>query len=176
MKTIALSLIASAAVTGSVFAGQQVSHKEFKQPAAEPCFKDTELQVDIFGTWTYTPEASRYEDGFGGGVGVNYFVQRYFGVGVDGQIYDGGANGVWDVTGRLIARYPIELGTYCLAPYAFGGGGIQADSTTSGTWHAGAGLEWRATQKIGVFGESRYTWGAQNDDAYQARLGVRFAF
>ena len=95
---------------------------------------------------------------------------------MDGQIYDGGANGVWDVTGRLIARYPIELGTYCLAPYAFGGGGIQADSTTSGTWHAGAGLEWRATQKIGVFGESRYTWGAQNDDAYQARLGVRFAF
>ncbi|MDB6173457.1 MAG: hypothetical protein JWL59_2768 [Chthoniobacteraceae bacterium] len=178
MKNIALSLAAGLALASSAFAGTEVSHKDFKgtPPMAEPCFRDTEFQLDLFGTYTDSRHSSRYSDGFGGGLAVNYFFMRYIGIGVDGNVFDGNANGVWDVTSHLIARYPIEGGSFCFAPYAFAGGGVETDGTTSGTYHAGGGLEWRATHQFGIFAEGRYTWAAQNNDAAQARLGVRFAF
>ncbi len=177
MKNIALSLVAGFAVASSAFAGTEVSHKDFKPMApVESCFRDQEFQLDLFGSYTNSARRSRYSDGFGGGLAVNYFFMRYIGIGVDGNVFDGDANGVWDTSGRLIVRYPIELGSFCLAPYAFGGGGVQFDQTSSGTLHAGGGLEWRATHQFGIFAEGRYTWTAQNDDSAQARLGVRFAF
>ena len=38
------------------------------------------------------------------------------------------------------------------------------------------GLEWRATETIGIFGEGRYTWGEDDRNSSQARVGVRFVF
>ncbi len=177
MKNIALSLVAGLAVASTALAGTEVSHKDFKGPAplAEPCFRDQEFQLDLFGSYTDSARRSRYSDGFGGGLAVNYFFMRYIGIGIDGNVFDGQANGVWDTSGHLIVRYPIE-GSFCWAPYAFAGGGAQFDGTSSGTLHAGGGLEWRATHQFGIFAEGRYTWSAQNDDAGQARVGVRFAF
>src|SRR4051794_34198310 len=177
MKNLVYSLILGMVGAGSALAGQEVvSQKDCKQAVIEPCFKDQELQLDVFSSYTATRKGSDYQDGFGGGIAVNYFFLRYLGIGVDGNLYDGGANGVWDVTGRVIARYPLELGSLCVAPYAFGGGGVEADGQTAGTWHAGGGLEWRATHTFGVFSEGRYTWGENNNDAAQARVGLRFSF
>src|SRR5207247_1334735 len=107
---------------------------------------------------SYTDQVKRgdHGDGFGGGLGVNYFFSRYFGIGVSGNLRDGDANGIWNVDGSLIARYPLELGTVCIAPYILAGGGFEADGSTVGTWHAGGGLEWRATPTFGIFGEGRY--------------------
>jgi hypothetical protein len=173
MKKIAFSILACLAVAGSAFAGKEI--KEFKQPV-EPCFKDTELQLDFFGSYTDT-QGGGYSDGFGGGVGVNFFFMRYLGVGVDGNVFDGGVNGVWNVSGSLIARFPVELGGLCLAPYILAGGGVEADGTTVGTWHAGGGLEFRVVpEKFGVFAEGRYTWAGGPHDAAQARVGVRLVF
>jgi hypothetical protein len=170
-----LVLAGLAFASSSAFAGHEMSGKELKQ-AAEPCFKDTELQVDVFGSFTAPSSGSAHDDGFGGGIGVNYFFQRHFGVGIDGNVYNGGVQGVFDVTARIIARYPLELGSFCLAPYVFGGGGVQTNGVTNGTWLAGGGLEWRATEQFGVFGEGRYTWGSADSDAAQARIGVRVVF
>lgn len=177
MKTIALTLIAGIAAASSAFAGHEISHKDKVVTPMEPCFKDQELQLDVFGSYTATRNGSSHGDGFGGGLGVNYFFMKYVGVGVDGNIYDGDANGVWDFSARVIVRYPIEMGSFCIAPYAFGGGGLVTDGGTDGTLHAGGGLEWRATHTIGIFGEGRYTWAdtSSNDNA-QARVGVRFVF
>jgi hypothetical protein len=173
MKKIAYSLVACLAFAGSAFAGKEI--KEFKQPV-EPCFKDTELQIDVFGTYTDT-EGGGYSDGLGGGVGVNYFFMRYLGVGVDGNIFDGDANGVWQANGKLIARFPIELGGLCLAPYVFATGGVQADGVTTGTYGAGGGLELRIVpEKLGVFAEGKYQWSASSNDSAQARVGVRLVF
>jgi hypothetical protein len=175
MKHTALTLAACAIASASAFAGHEVSSKEFKQ-VAEPCFKDTELQLDVFTSYTGASNGNSHGDGFGGGIGVNYFFMRHLGVGVDGNVYDGDANGVWDVSARLIARYPLECGSFCLAPYVFGGGGVEANGTTNGTWLAGGGLEWRATEQFGIFGEGRYTWGSADFDSAQARVGVRVVF
>ena len=113
----------------------------------------------------------------GGGIGFNYFFTRYLGVGVDGNIFDGGVNGVWQTSGSLIARFPVELGGLCLAPYILAGGGVQTDGITSGTYHAGGGLEFRIVpEKFGVYAEGRYTWAADSDDSAQARMGVRLVF
>jgi hypothetical protein len=176
MKKIALPLIAVLALASSAFAGHEVKEtKDYKAPV-EPCFKDQELQLDIFGNWTEATNNNRNANGFGGGAGVNYFFMKYLGLGVDGAVRDGGRRAVADFSGRLIARFPIEMGSLCLAPYVFGGGGLEFDDVTVGTWHAGGGLEWRVTHQVGVFGEGRYTWGGNDVDSAQARLGVRIVF
>ncbi len=176
MKKFALTLIAGLGLATSVFAGREmVSSKDYKSPV-EPCFKDQELQVDLFGSYTDSVNRSPYNDGFGGGVAVNYFFHRYIGIGIEGNVFDGDANGVWNLGGRLLARYPLELGSTCIAPYIFVGGGAQFDGLTSGTWLTGGGLEWRATPSFGVFGEGRYTWAGNQANSAQGRVGVRFVF
>jgi opacity protein-like surface antigen len=175
MKKIVLPFLAVLALASSAFAGHEMKEsKEYKAVPPEPCFKDQELQLDLFASWTDATNNNPHEDGWGGGIGVNYFFMKYVGIGVDGNVYDGGP-AVWDFTARIIARYPIE-GAICIAPYAFAGGGLLFDDTTVGTWHVGGGLEWRATHTIGVFAEGRYTWGGADVEATQIRGGVRFVF
>src|SRR5580693_58174 len=133
MKKIAFPLIACLALATSAFAGQEVKEsKDYKTPAEEPCFKDQELQLDIFGSWTGANHDNPHASGFGGGAAVNYFFIKYLGVGVDSDTYDGGRRAVEDFTGRVIARFPVELGSFCIAPYAFAGGGLLFDDVTVG--------------------------------------------
>ena len=178
MKKIAFPLIACLALASSAFAGHEMKESKEYKAIPEPCFKDQEFQIDAFGSYTDT-QGGGHADGFGGGLAFNYFFMRYLGIGVEGNIQsNGGVDPVWDFGGRLIARYPLELngGSLCLAPYIFGGGGVEVDGATVGTFHAGGGLEWRATHTIGVFGEGRYMWAGGPNDAAQVRLGVRFVF
>lgn len=173
MKTI-YSLVATLLLAGTCFAG--TSAKEFKQPVAASCFEAQELQLDLFGSYSWITDGKHEDgDGFGGGLGVNYFFTRILGVGVDGNILDGDASGLWNVTGKLIARFPID--SICLAPYLFVGGGVQTNGDTIGIGTAGAGVEYRVVpNKFGIFTEGRYTLGADNNDAAQARFGFRFVF
>ncbi len=190
MKTIALTLIAGLGIAASAAAGPASSGKSDKKmvvPPVEPCFRDQELQLDVFANYMHgTHSAVSRDDGFGGGLGLNYFFTRYIGLGVDASantlFRDKKGNnqhdGVFNSTGSLILRYPLELGSLCLAPYALGGGGVQTGAgSTLGSVHAGAGLEWRATPKLGIYGEGRYTWTTEhNEESTQARIGVRFLF
>lgn len=181
MKNITCSILvaAIAAIAASTaFAGEQtVSHKQSRQlTPTEPCFKDVEFQLDVFGSFTNGARDYRYDDGFGGGIGANYFFTRYLGVGVDGTVYDGGVHGVWSGSASLIARYPVDLGHLCFAPYLFGGGGVRSDGQTVGTVHGGAGLEFRVTPRVGIFSDARYTWAENRSDAITTRVGIRFAF
>ncbi|MES2570980.1 MAG: hypothetical protein V4710_13115 [Verrucomicrobiota bacterium] len=177
MKNTILNLVVGIAAASSAFAGTEVSYKDFKTPAPlpEPCFRDTEFQLDTFGSFTDNARRSIYRDGWGGGLSINFFFARYFGLSAEGNVYDGDAGGVWNPDGRLILRYPFE-GSFCWAPYIFGGGGAQFDGTSCGTWHAGGGAEWRVTHELGIFAEGRYTWTAQDNDAAQYRVGFRIVF
>lgn len=181
MKKSVIAFFACVAVAGSALAGSTyvASGKETKEYKTyeEPftCFSDQELQLDVFGIYTNT-EGGGYGDGFGGGLGVNYFFARYIGIGADADIFDEGNDGVWGFTGRVIARYPID--SICLAPYAFGGGGYQMDGSGTGTLHAGGGLEYRVIpHKLGLFAEGRYTWAlSAQDESVEIRAGVRIVF
>ena len=177
MKKIAIPFFALAIAASSAFAGTEVQteSKEYKQPVPEVlCFQDQEFQLDVFGSYTDGRANNPHSDEFGGGIALNYFFIRNLGVGVDGNFHEGDANGVWATSGRLIVRFPID--EICLAPYLFGGGGYEVNGDGFGTLHAGGGLEWRATEMIGLFGEGRYTWGEDDRNSSQARVGVRFVF
>ncbi|MEQ1861314.1 MAG: outer membrane beta-barrel protein [Chthoniobacteraceae bacterium] len=173
MKKLTISFLASLAIVASSFGGTEM--KDFKEPVAEPCFKDTEFQLDVFGSYTDAAHRSSHDDGIGGGLGLNYFFTRNLGVALSGNLYDGDVHGAWNVDGSLVLRFPIE-GGICLAPYILAGGGIAANGKTEGTWHAGGGLEWRVTHTIGLFGEGRYIWSQDEHSGTQVRAGLRFVF
>lgn len=135
----------------------------------ESCFADQEIQLDVFGSYT---DSNSNGDGWGGGLGVNYFFQRHIGVGGDINLWNGGDDAEFQWTVNLIARWPIESGSLCLAPYAKVGYGHQdGDGYLSTT----AGLEYRINPKLGIFGEGVYNWGDE-DDFGQLRAGVRWVF
>ena len=180
MKKLTYSILVGAVAASSALAGDHVvsggkAVKDVVAPAPIPCFRDQEFQLDVFGTYTNSLRNLQYQDGFGGGIGVNYFFCRNFGVGVDGSVYDGDVNGVWNTTGSIIARFPIENGI-CIAPYIYGGGGVRTDGQLNATAHAGGGLEWRVNPNFGIFSDVRYTWAEHNQDHLQTRVGVRFPF
>jgi hypothetical protein len=199
MKNIAIGFLATAIAASSALAGEEVMSKDYKQPVPIPCFKDQEFQLDVFGSFMNFPYGSDRHgdrDGGGGGVGANYFFMRYIGIGVDGD-FDTNRGGVANYTGKLIFRFPIETGRFCIAPYIFGGGGGESffddnydgwhrwndrndrSHRTVGAWMAGGGVEWRLTPRFGIFAEGRFTWtGEDGRDLYndEARLGLRVAF
>ncbi len=173
MKKLAITALATLTAAVTSFAGTEVSYKEMPPPPP-PCFKDVEIQLDLFGSYTDVVSRSEYGDGFGGGLGLNYFFSRYAGVGFSSELRDSTDSAVWNNTAGLIVRYPIE-GSFCWAPYAFAGGGILSDGTNYGTWYAGGGLEFRITHSFGIYAEGRYSW-AENNDFSNSRLGLRFVF
>ena len=84
------------------------------------------------------------------------------------------------ISGSLIFRYPIE-GSFCWAPYIFGGGGGIWDGEGTGFGHIGFGAEWRVTPSFGLFSDWRWEFMANDNhsnknDVNQTRLGVRFVF
>lgn len=171
MKKLTLTFLASLVVAATSFAGAPM--KESKA-VVEPCFRAGELQLDIFGSYSDSVKRSDHGDGFGGGLGVNYFVTNNLGFGVSGNLSDGDVNGFWNIDADVILRAPFE-GSICWAPYVLAGGGITTNGGTYGSWHAGGGLEWRVTHTIGLFGEGRYIW-AEEHDVTQIRAGLRFVF
>ncbi|MEI6351424.1 MAG: hypothetical protein WCP06_09980 [Verrucomicrobiota bacterium] len=117
MKKLTLSLLA-VLVAGTSFAGApMVTSKEFKQPVV-PCFRDQEFALDLFYSYNdaehkgnrvinetnhrvlrvdpviLTDTSLRFQpqyfhDGSGGGVGMDFFFARYFGIGIEGNWWEG---------------------------------------------------------------------------------------
>ena len=145
-------------------------------------YRANEFSLDLFGTDAldkYTvshpsEDRIRHDSRLGLGVGLNYFLIRYVGVGVDAYSEDTKHSFVDNVSGSLIGRLPI--GNTGLAPYAFGGGGHQFDPIDANFGHVGAGLEFRFTRNIGIFVDARWVWTDRDKDYGLGRAGVRFAF
>jgi hypothetical protein len=174
MKKLTLSFLASLAFVASSFGGHEVVSKEYKGPVVEPCFKDVELQLDLFGAY-YGYKDNLAGDGFGGGIALNYFFTRNLGIAASGTIYDGDRHEIWNADLDLVYRFPIE-GSFCWAPYILGGGGMECDGTIIGTWNAGVGVDFRINPDFAIFAEGRFIWGALDERVATARLGLRFVF
>jgi hypothetical protein len=199
MKKLTFSLVACLSLAGPCFAGHRTvsSGKDYKAPQApmEGCFKDQELQLDIFGAYAdgnALDHAGPLQDhGFGGGLGVNYFFTRMVGLGVDATgLYgrESRHNGaidpkhttVYNFTGSVILRFPID--SKCLAPYVFAGGGFHTDGDNWASAHGGLGVEYRVVpQKIGIFTDARWTYygdryGNGDQNNAMARAGIRLVF
>lgn len=200
MTKIICTLVASAAIAATSFAGTASvssgkSYKEYKNVEQPTCFNDQELQLDTFGAYAVGEGKSHAgpirDHAFGGGVGVNYFFARYFGIGADGiwlsakenQSSPGASSDsktFHNATGSLILRYPID--SICLAPYVFAGGGFTVDGDQWASGHVGVGVEYRVVpHKIGLFADSRWTYfgtryGHDNENNFLTKVGIRVVF
>jgi hypothetical protein len=177
MKKLSLTLLLGAVLaTGSAFAGTEAkSFKEKVTVTPEECkFRDMEFQVDAFYTGFYGSHGSKFHTGSGGGVGLNFFFAKYFGIGYEAAWYDnGGTAEHLPLAGNFFFRYPIC--SLNLAPYAMVGGGAAWDGQCLGYGNVGGGLEYRVTKNIGLFADGRYFYGGVGNVG-NFRAGLRFAF
>jgi hypothetical protein len=177
MKYLA-SLLVSAALTSSVFAGPVTySSKAPKDvvipPAGCACF-DPGFAFGAFGGG-FLPDNDFEDDVLGGGVLAEYFFTPYIGLQGSYGIYATDSEH-HQFDGSLILRYPIT--SICIAPYVMVGGGLSTNAETDGDFHAGGGIEARfeSLNCLGVFADGAYHWGEDERDFTIVRLGVKLPF
>jgi len=191
-----LVAIAATSLAGTAtYSASGKASKEYKQVEKPSCFSDKEWQVDTFGAYQVGNGNGHAgpikEHGWGGGVAVNYFFARYFGLSAEGTWLEGHNNTpdlsagthstqFQSATGSLIFRYPIDA--WCLAPYVFTGGGATMDGSAWAVYHIGVGLEYRVVpNKLGIFADGRWNYygdrynrDVQNNFLFRA--GARLVF
>ncbi|MFZ4682931.1 MAG: hypothetical protein ACOYMS_10535 [Terrimicrobiaceae bacterium] len=176
MKKLLLTTTILACSLVVSIAGDGKSFKETKNPIepVETCrFRDTEFQVDVFYTGFFGGKGTYFKTGSGGGIGLNFFFAKYFGIGYEGSVYSGN-NGQWlPIAGNVFFRYPIC--SLNLAPYVMVGGGGTWDGHGTGFGNVGGGLEYRFSDNIGLFADGRYYYGGTGNVA-NLRSGLRIAF
>lgn len=173
MKKYIIAGFVAAVAASTALAGTEV--KKTVIPIEEPCkFRDTEFQIDAFGTGGFYRQGN---PGWGGGLGLNFFAWRYFGLGVEQMVVGNGNGTEWGTIGNGFLRYPIC--SINLAPYAMVGiGKLYGQGESTGIGHVGGGLEYRFTDNIGLFADGRWVYSPQleNSGGVLARTGVRFSF
>jgi hypothetical protein len=187
MKKTILSLAFCVAISGTALAGPsggwgKVSYDKTPPPPppAPLCFEAGEFTVDGFFGGAYGQDTvyDGIGDGYGGGVGFNYFLTEMFGVTARYFAFDNDAPGgsvEHDISFSGVVRFPIE--SLCIAPYIMGGGGVITNGATKGTAHVGGGLDWRFAERLGLFADGRYTWlGSGKNDYASFNVGLRMKF
>lgn len=146
-----------------------------------PKYTGQELSLDLFGSYMANErniehlfETNIRGGDWGGGVGLNYFLVKNFGVGGDINMSANGGKFVDLMDGNLIARLPI--GDSGVSPYIFGGGGRSTDPTWEWFGQAGVGLEFRFNPTTGIFIDGRYLWMDITADRLLLRAGLRLVF
>jgi hypothetical protein len=152
----------------------------------EDAFPSNQLNLDLFGTFSthdFGPAAvhngtgnASTRDRWGAGVGLDYFFNRYMGIGADTYLED--YRWPYRVNGSAILRLPLQAHAAGLAPYIFGGGGRQFKYFPEYTWHGGGGFEFKFNRWTGLFADARYVFATKDDlpDSILARLGISVGF
>ena len=147
-----------------------------------PYYRPQELSLDLFGTGSVGEQTIdhisgarlRHDGRLGGGVGLNYFFTRYVGVGGDAYTENQDPCFIYSASGNLILRLPLaDTG---IAPYVFGGGGYQFDEVAQHFAQAGAGVEFRFNQQVGIFVDARYVIADKTQNYGVGRAGLRISF
>jgi hypothetical protein len=110
----------------------------------------------------------------GGGGGLEYFFSRYAGVEVETFALGDRHNTQSALGGNLVLRWPI--GETGFSPYIFGGGGEEWTYQSEGYGDGGAGLEYRFSRCLGIFGDGRIVVPNDTRNYGMGRFGVRFIF
>ena len=178
-KTLTLLAVVIATAATS-FAGGAVSSKKVVVAPEQDLFRAGEVQVDAFAAGAagnYNNIGHKNTTGFGGGLGLSYFLTKYFGVGIDDTLGSLNGNGATynSTQGTLIGRLPIE--SWHLAPYALvGGGATWGGHAAQGNGSVGIGTEYRINRSVGLFADSRYFYGNNGLSETLTRAGLRFIF
>ncbi len=166
----------------SAVGAEVTTNEQFQSSSHSDYYRANELSIDAFGSASMgkysidhlSGARVRHDTRLGAGVGVTYFINRYFGLGADIYSEDTRGSFIDSTSVNLIARLP--LGQSGFAPYAFGGVGYQFDMNKVWFGQFGAGLEYRFTRNIGAFLDARMVFPDETGDYGLARLGLRFSF
>jgi hypothetical protein len=146
MKKLTLSLCAAVAMATAAYAGTETYSKSVAPPPCPEWYADNEFNLTLSGVWA--PTGNDWADdtylvadhGWGGSIDAKYFIHRYFGFGIQGNLIHVNShtfedNGftrsviahedrwIGSVLGTINFRFPISCSRW--APYAWiGGGGI----------------------------------------------------
>ncbi len=163
--------------------GQQDAQTSDHSQPSDQLFRDTELQIDLFGTYSAPQSTIEHLSGnrldhtgrLGAGVGASFFFLRYIGIGADAYTENTAGSFVDNLSGNLILRLPID--SLHIAPYIYGGGGRQFDPDQTYFGQVGLGLEVRITSHVGLFADGRYVMTTDSSPNFAvARGGVRISF
>jgi hypothetical protein len=137
-----------------------------------------EASLDLMGFYASRDKGGGNSSAAGTGLGFNYFITQYLGVGAD--TYADAFTWPYLLNANAIFRYPIPRTS--IAPYAFAGFGRE-------WWHApqwmgdfGAGAEYRLSQigrwehPIGFFADVRGVFPGETRDYAVVRFGFRLVF
>lgn len=133
------------------------------------------VSYDTFATATFADlkAVKSHDASFGGGIGLNAFVTKRYGVGLEavsstpteGKFLDA-------LNAKAIVRLPIAI----LAPSVFAGGGYNFETEKPDIF-SGGGIELKVWKNAAAFGDARYVYVPAAEKGYgQARLGLRLNF
>jgi hypothetical protein len=133
----------------------------------ESRFKPGEWDVSPFATYV-----DKTGDKWGVGAALTYFLTDKIGVGGSTYWTDFGGTFFDNAAGEAYFRLPLFKR---IAPYAVGSIGYQFDSKE---WFEtlGAGVDFRAFERISAFGDIQYRFANETRDGVFLRLGARFTF
>ena len=109
----------------------------------------------------------------GVGVNLNFKVGAGFGLSLGADALDVENFDIDNTSLSLSYTAPFSLLRF--TPYALGGAGWDFNAKDH-NFHAGAGLNFKITTKIGLFGEYRRIFEREAADQNQVRSGLRFNF
>ncbi len=172
-----IALGASASVMAQDMTATNVPPSDWK-----PLYHGNELSLDLFGMGTVgqytldhlTGDRFVHHVRLGAGAGGNYFINRYFGVGVEAFSESTHHSTVDDLEGDLIGRFPIP--NTCIAPYGFLGGGREWEPWLQWEGHVGVGVEFRVVRHFSVFVDGRYAFTEYSPNYGMGRAGIRLSF
>lgn len=152
------------------------------RPGANDKYRANEASLDLFGSSSVGQQTINNITGLrvnrdlrlGAGIGMNYFLTRYLGLGAEAYSENTAHSLVDSTSASVIGRFP--LGQSGVAPYVYAGGGRQCDPTTLWLAHAGAGLEYRFTPRVGAFVDARYVLTDGTPNFGLGRVGLRLGF
>jgi Outer membrane protein beta-barrel domain len=148
MKTLTFGFYALMAMGSVVLAGSETYSSDKSTVTPGPCpqwYADNELNLSLSGVYALTGSPWRedtylgVDHAWGGAIDAKYFMHRYFGFGVQGNVLSVNSNEVFDngftrfraggndrhavgsMLGTLTLRFPIGCSRF--APYAWLGGG-----------------------------------------------------
>lgn len=136
-----------------------------------------EWNLDLYGTGTLANESRSKDDlVFGGGLGLNYWITRGFGLGLKGEtdnLVHGFEHSVFDrAIGRASVRAPLWDR---VAPYGYceGGYDFERNNCIAG---AGGGLDFRLAKGWALFGEAGLQVTGEGKGSMKGELGVRLCW
>ena len=159
------------------------SNSTWRDSNPSDLYQAYDTSLDLFGIGTVNEHTLNHLSGsrilrhghLGAGAGLEFFFNRY--IGIEGEGFSETTHNTFvnDAGGNLVFRLPI--GNTGLAPYAFGGGGHEFYPVSNNNYFdGGAGVEFRFTRCIGIFGDARYV-GTEHTGGYGlGRLGLSFNF